>query len=213
MLSSDDGVIKVINKESNIIDTLLDSKELLRFYRYEPFDLKWLKILERTDSHKIFYDWLTGNKFIIYLAVSSTVYVFKNRELIDQFPVRPKIALQERQRRIDTLNKSKSSKEWQDKIKRFPQLVTNSFDYHYLFREFFVDKDSRDHFYLASFRPLVVNGKNLQNGIFKFTVKGELIEALYFNPPDSKREYCFVREKKNNLYYAIGQYYIYVFKR
>jgi hypothetical protein len=208
-LSSYDGVIQVVNKDSQIIDTLLDTKELLRFYRYEPFDLKWISSIKRTDTTNIFYDLLSDNRFIIYLRYSSTIYIFKNRKLIDQYPVRPKRALGERQYRIDLLNRVYQSKEYKAMVKRNPRHVNNSFTYHFLFRELVVDKDTGDHFYLESFEAI----EKKQNMIFKFAINGELIEALYFNPPEKEKEYCFVREKKNNFYYSIGQKFIYVLER
>jgi hypothetical protein len=208
-LSADDGVIQVVNKDSEIIDRLLDQKDLLRLYRYEPFDLKWLRSILRPDSGDIFYDLLSDNRFIVYLMYSSTIYIFRNRKLIDQYPVRPKLALAERQHRIDIQKKVRQSQRYKAMLKRYPDMESHSFNYYFFFREMIVDSDTGEHFLMASFDP--IDGK--QNMLFEFSVSGKLTTALYFRTEDEEKEYCFVRLKKNNLYYAIGQKFIYVLKR
>jgi hypothetical protein len=58
------------------------------------------------------------------------------------------------------------------------------------------------------------SGKNsldkTPNSLYKFTGDGKLLEVLYLNL--GGRVFCHFKEKRNNLFYGIGQQKIYICK-
>jgi hypothetical protein len=208
-LSTGSGAIQLLDSESKIIDSLINDKELRRSFEFTPFIPRWIEHMSAPSHDRVFYDLLSDNRFIVYLARSSTIYIFKDRKLTDQYPVIPKTALIERQIRLNRLNEAENTKEWQALLKKHPEIKNRTLNFVVLLREMFVDRDTLSHYYLASFEP--VNGH--QNMIYKFSTSGELLEALYFNPPHGKKEYVFFRHKFNRLFYGIGENHIYICKR
>jgi hypothetical protein len=194
-------------KGETIRHRLLTEKELRRFFHFTPLLPRTIDSVSRVSESDVFYDWLTGGRFVIYHNNSSTVYIFKNFELIDQIPIRPVNALKSREKRIQVYKEQKKSKKWKEMVKKFPKLKTGSYMYFTIFMEFFVDKDSRDHLYLKNVHSYM----DKPNSMYKFTSDGKLLEVLYFDL--GGRKFCNFREKRNNLFYGIGRDKIYICKR
>lgn len=89
-----------------------------------------------------FYDILPGNRLIVYLANSSTIYIFEKKDLVRRFEIRPKEAMEFYRQAIARLKKKKKSKETTI----------------YLFRIFFTDKDNENYFYLDGRGVKIENG-------------------------------------------------------
>ena len=168
-----------------------------------------IEFLARRAPDVIFYDWLSKDRFMVYLTPSSTVYLFKNRKLIDQYPVRPKDVLQLRQNRINKDIAKKKTKVWKDMLKKIPGFDKRYFKYYYLFKEFFIDKDSRNGYYLACHGSL--NQK--KNLLYFFLPNGKLKEVLYLKVPGNESAFCHFREKFGGKFIGIGKDKIFICKR
>ena len=206
---SESGVVQVLDKNSSHLASLLDLKELRRFFKFNRIVPRKVRSLSRPDSSNVFYDLLSGNRFLSYLQRSSNVYVFKNRKLIDQYPVRPKEILAEREERVKSDEAVKKTKSYKQILKMKPDFEDYILSYKKLFRDAFVNKDSRDGYFLTKFEPI----GNRQNAIFSFSVDGKIKGVWYFNPNGDKKDYIFFREFQNGLFYGIGYGKIYVCKK
>jgi hypothetical protein len=205
----DHGVVQVVDKNSKVLNTLLDRKELRRFFEFEDI-LPWkIRTLATPEEDTVFYDLLSENRFLIFLQIPSMIYVFKNRALTDNYPVRPKNALKEREGRVKRRKNMKKTTTYKQMLKKFPNVEARTLRYRKLFREMFVNKKDRNEYFLTSYEPI----DDKQNVIFAMTIGGKLNEAYFFNPTGNKKQYCIFRENRGDFFYGIGEKSIFICTR
>ncbi len=131
-----------------------------------------------------YIDVLPGERWIIFLPYSSTVYIFKRDTLQAALPIRPKLALKIFKKKIARFDAS--TKHGKGKSPRWI----------FMFLGFFVDKDDQEHFYLES-RGESEPSKR-RRLLYKFDLKGNL-KQVYF-----VENICLFRGKSNGNFYSLG---------
>lgn len=203
----------MLSKDSKEIHTFLCPADMLRCFADgcvgvpNKNKLWFVRYISLPTESSVYYDLLPKNRFIIYLTYSSTMYLFENFERIKSMDIIPEGAMR------TWLNEISEGKETEKKIKKemskknldSQQVV--SFGYFPLFKEFFIDKDDQEHFYLRGYKNREENCEVL----YKFDLDGRLIKVLYYSIGDIE-DYCNIHEKRNNLFYGLGGNNIYIFQ-
>ena len=135
------------------------------------------------------YDVVQDNRLIVYLAHDSTVYFFKQGMLVKKYNIWPKKALELYRNTIEVHSKN---------LKKNDLLVA------FMFLNFFLDKDNEDYFYLECRGDTTEDGK--ERFLYQFDLNGNLGKVFY-SPVGGR--FVF---KKNNLFYAVKEDNIYIFK-
>jgi hypothetical protein len=181
--------IDVYDKNFKMKVTLLGKKQYDRFIVHKAKDDKKNRDFEPfPNTYNTGYDFVEGNRFIVYLANSSTVYLFKENKLVDHFDIWPEKALEGLRKHIERLKK---------------RLKGENFGA-YLSSSFFVDKDDEAFFYLDC------RSHGEKKGIlYKFDLSGKLITVYY-----TDSDVTFMA-KRDNLFYGLfkGQVFIYKINR
>jgi hypothetical protein len=174
-LSTRGGAVDVYTPKGEFIKTLLDKNAYNRLVIYEASPYMASRLAEAGYDNTM-YDTLPGNRFIIYVTNTSTIYIFKDLKLERQFDLLPKELL--------TNYKTVVSKQ----MKKYgPKEMENTFIP--FFKLFFVDKDDDNFFYVdVPLRP---------HGLYKFNLKGELVTVL------QALERGWFMAKRNGLFYGI----------
>lgn len=136
----------------------------------------------RFNPRKTFYDLFTGDRLLVYLTHASTAYIFDKHNLVKKFELRPKDALEQYKKKIETIEASTS--------RRLPNDAA-------MFANFFMDKDNENIFYLEYRADKDENSPKRM--LYKFNVDGELLGVLYVT------ERVQFRAKLNNHFYAVSK--------
>ncbi len=177
-LPSEDGAVDVYSRDGKKTATLLSGKEYHRFICMRPFTI-WTGDAVRSNSINTYYDVLPGNRFIVYLNNSSTVYVFQNNTLVKKFDLWPRSALAGTRESIAFNKKISKDNDW---------LI-------YLFNRLLVDNDDKRFFYLDRSRC----SKEGHKLLYRFNLEGELVNVLYIDKQLFGKQ-IFV--KQNNYFFG-----------
>lgn len=127
------------------------------------------------------YDVLPGNRLVVLLENSATIFIYKNRQLAKRFDVIPQKGLALFKDRIDRM------REKAKKLKRDEDFSLT------FYVSFFVDKDDPRFFYLESGFD-----EERRRILYRFDLDGKLDAVLF-----AKCEVSLLF-KRNGLFYAIG---------
>ena len=133
------------------------------------------------------YDLIPENRLMVYLATTSTVFIFRGDRLEKTFNIWPKKVLDIYRKEIE---------------KRGQKLKKNDSFSIFMFLNFFLDKDNENCFYLEG----RTDGSDKKRFLYQFDLNGNLVKVLYL--PVIAR-FAF---KKNNLFYTVADDMIYIFK-
>jgi len=191
LVSKRSSGINVFDKTGKLQYTLLNSEDYKYFINHvREIDKRYLEFgagLESTIDNTQ-YDFVSGNRLLIYVANASTVYLFNGRKLEKKFHVWPKKALERHYAYIQKLEKKLNSKNFE----------TNLFNF------LFVDKDDETHFY---FDGLIQERGNKKVGVaYKFDLNGKLKNIYYADRP------VRLLAKRNHLFYGLHKGNVYIFK-
>jgi len=140
-----------------------------------------------SDPTVVYYDLIPGNRLMVYLATTSTVFIFKEGRLEKKFDLWPKKVLDIYRKDIEMRAK---------KARKNDLLISK------MFLNFFPDKDNENYFYLEG----KTDGSDKKRFLYQFDLTGNLVKVLY--APVIARFLC----KKNILVYAGDEDMIYIFK-
>ncbi len=181
--SAERGIIDVFDKDFDYIDTLLNIKENYVYLFQKPETQKF-RILLVTNFYRQFSADLTlDSLLLLYLRNSSKLFIFKDNEIISEYNIYPKVALE---------STKKNSKEYKTNIN--------------IFERIFADKDDENFFYLSNLSQYQTEKRF---NLYKFNLKGELIKVLFI---DNKKPYPNIQFKKNGTFYAIEDEKIVLYK-
>ncbi len=182
--SKDNGIIDVFNKDFDYVDTLLNTDEN-RVYLFHKPKAEQMRFLIATNFWgQYLADLSLDSILIVYLKSSSKVYLFKDKEIINEFYIYPKTAL-----------------EWTNKYAKEKETHLS------IFSGIFVDRDDKNCFY---FTHLMQRKSTGRISIYKFNLKGELMKVLYID--DSRKLYPKIQFKKNGIFYALADEKIILYK-
>lgn len=140
----------------------------------------------------VYYDILPDDRLIVYLAHTSTVYLYNGNKLEKSFAIRPKWALDNFSRQMKGIKKKRGK---------------NTLMLYVMAQDFFVDKDEPNYFYLRIGLKLpFMEGKKVSTLLYRFDLHGNL-QKIYFYPHGN----MFFNEKRNGLFYGtkIDRLFIY----
>jgi hypothetical protein len=161
--------------------TFLTHKEYKKFIIIEPFRSIVNDMLYPEDTNT-FYDVLPGNRLLIYIDNSSSVYLFQCDKLVHKFNAWPSRGI---------YGYKKIKEEIWEREKKNPSAK----NYHINFSwSFFVDKDDQQSFYIDP-----VGFKN-KRSLFKYDKNGNLM-AIY----TYERNHGRIKAKRNNIFYGIDR--------
>lgn len=174
-LPSREGAVVVYNKERRKVHTYLDNSVYRTFILMKPFEDQ-IFINTKFNSYNTHYDLLPDSRFIIYISNSSTVYIFKGKDLEKKIRIWPKEEIKHSLESLERVRKLNKNKNW----------------IALLFNNFFIDGDNRKFFYLET-------GFKDKKMLYKFSLDGDLVSILWI---DSKMVDVF-KVKKNNLFFGM----------
>jgi hypothetical protein len=199
ILAHEDAAVEMYDPKGVKLHTFLSKRHYNRFLVYKPKPPKFpFPRLARDfwllpNEVNTLYDVLPGERFIIYITHSSTVYIFKNSRLVRQFDIWPEHALDLYREEIDRSNE-------RARKHRKHKKEENSF-YFSMLEPFFVDKDNEEIFYL--------NGHSYGTGInmlYRFNTNGGLVNVLA-----AGKSVRFLA-KRNHLFYGLSEGNVVIFK-
>ncbi|MCP4215789.1 MAG: hypothetical protein GY765_14145 [bacterium] len=164
-----------------------------RFVMYKPKE-KYLPGIGNTwllsNLSNTCYSLLAGNRLLVYLPYSSSLFIFKDNQMIRRFDLWPKHAM----------------RLYKEEMERFARKIRKRGGdpgkwYSPMFGDFFVDRDDNRFFYLNGDG----DGKAKQ-WLYKFNLEGELEAVL-----TSAKDIGFLA-KRNNLFYGIYKGNIHILK-
>lgn len=204
-LAGENGAVDMFAPDMMKLHTFLSGEHYNRFvvYKPKPVPFKSKKVADvftLPDLLNTYYDALSGNRFIIYISHSSTVYLFKNKKLVRQFDILPRSTMENYRKSVE--DKRKLMKKRMAQVKSKPKIQT--LGYWPMFASFFIDRDSEKYFYLLDYDSLY------RMRLFKFDLSGKLVRVLYA-PQGIKGNIFAVR---NNLFYGLfpGEGKIFILK-
>lgn len=174
--SKDNGIIDVFNKDFDYVDTLLNTEENYVYLFHKPKAEQMRFLIATNFWNQYLADLSLDSILIVYLKSSSKVYLFKDKEIINEFYIYPKTAL-----------------EWTNKYAK--ELETHLS----IFSGIFVDRDDKNCFYLTHLMQRKSTGRI---SIYKFNLKGELMKVLCID--DNRKLFPQIQFKKNGIFYALA---------
>ena len=170
--------ISLLSRQGKILHTFLSVKDFsLSLFRSIPPRMYSQWVSPDPFFTKIRH--LPENRVAVYLMCTSTLYLWRDRKIEKRLRIWPREELNHFRKLI-----SKNKPKYRDAM--VP-----------IFMEFFLDRDSRDHFFLQppGYRP-----------ILKFSIDGKLIKRL------KAPEKVFFHFKRNNLFYTTWEDRVIIFK-
>jgi len=194
VISRSGGAVDVYDKNLEKTRTLLSKADYMKFAMRVPFlgsnptdkqTREYIASAVPSDFDTL-YDIFPGNGLIIYLCYSSTAYIFRDNKLVRRFDILPEKAI----------------KSFKTRIGRMRIKLKNDESYSMqMFNQFFVDKENGKYFYLQ------INSYEPKGGLlYKFDLQGQLIDVYFLEHA------IWIKAKRNNRYYAIGDDYIHIFE-
>jgi len=188
--STHGGIIDKYASDMTLIHSYLDLKENAKFVIYKPRFLPYLKsapismekMRYRPDADNTHYCVTKEGLLLIYLARPSTVFIFKDNVLIDEFDIH----LESQMRRFREL----AMKE----VKTFKKKPNSSSALFVMHWDMFLDMDNEKFFYLPGYDS---GGKSI---IYKFNLEGELVKML----KTSKYKVSFLAKRNHRFYGLYG---------
>jgi len=191
--SANGGAVDRFDQKMNQRYTFLNYDIYKKFIVFEPFPATVAGRLYPCITNT-FYDILSGNRLLIYIENSSSVYLFQCDKLIRQFNAWPARAI--RARKIAAVATLKREKDKPSERNWYPPFMLN----------FFVDKDDERFFYIDP------RGFEKKRGLFKYDLKGNLLAAYTYYDGHAR-----IMAKRNDLFYALdganGILYVYKEKK
>ena len=182
-ISVNGGVVDKLDTNMKIVHTFLDRRLNERFVVHMPAlnkGVEWRGYLHPT-LDDTYYDVINGQDLIIYMARPSTLFLFKDKQLIQRFDIILEAGIEKIRKSVAQLPKVVP------KSVLFPGYWGTMFD------SFFVDKDDERFFYLQTKRT------KEQIRLYKFNIQKELVGILTADPSLSG----MVMAKKNGYFYGI----------
>lgn len=159
------GAVDILDKNFKNKTTLLSHDDYMKFIIHLPISTSKFKtkytskgknyMSITSDSMNTFYDLLPNNGLFIYLANSSSFYIFKNGKIIKSFNILPAETLEYYRERIERLKKKLKSKSF----------------YSAMIQYMFLDKDSENFFYFVGHAP---STKIKKTYIYQMDFNGQL---------------------------------------
>jgi hypothetical protein len=159
------------------IEVLLDDKEFQQFL-FEMPRFPYKVFLCYPERKNLYYSLLKNNRLLIYIQNSSTIHLLENRKLKNKYHIWP----------------DKVLKLYRQKVEELPD-EEGVFVYYAV--HFFMDEDDKNFFYIQFGRDKIANIVPL----YKFDLKGNLEKIFYIK--GSEGEATFFKCKKNNIFYAV----------
>lgn len=191
-ITSRTGESMLLNGPKGTIDVFrkLGDQSKPKYSLLSKDDYNWSIILEVRDKDlyhwnfptltDTYYDCLPDGRIIVYLTRTSTIKIYKENQLQKKFNVWPQKALEKYREKISIRKQ---------RLKEQDIFIVE------MFNNFFMDNDTNKHFYLSSIKL----ENNRGYGIYRLDVNGTLDKILTSN------ERVFIRAKKNNIFYGVGE--------
>lgn len=193
-ISSNGPVVDMYNSKSELARSFLTRKHMERFVVFKPTpDLSYKTredLWEKPSMINTYYDVLPGNRVIIYIVHSASVYIFKDGKQVKHFNTWTEEGIK---------MYTKSAKEHIELEKKEPELKS----YFSVWDKFFVDKDDENYFYISG--PWDELGRRL---LYRFSTDGKLVEVLF----NFKEANNFI-VKRNNLFFSIDKQRVLIYKK
>ncbi|MCK4762639.1 MAG: hypothetical protein KAW12_10620 [Candidatus Aminicenantes bacterium] len=178
--SENGGVIDIFNSKMELTGVLLDVKEFRSFLFYEPVPA--FKIVYSSPYWRNFrYDLLDGNRLLVYIRNSSTIYLLENRKLKKKLNIWPE--------KIIKGYKAELFELYQKNDDAFINFSVN----------FFIDGDDNNFFYIQfgedRARKIVP--------VYKFDLNGDLQKIFYIKRTGGS--ITIFQCKRNNTFYTIKE--------
>jgi hypothetical protein len=189
VLNVPEHTIDILSKQGN---HLVKKRSLL-----EGVDRDWSVILNVRDQDMfrwrsgsmidLLYDFGKDDRLLVYLAKTSTLHVYQDKQLIKKYNVWPEQVLQNYRGRIAERSKQLRGKS---------RLIVH------MFFKFFIDKDDPDHYYLTGSKT--VGKKEFRT--YRFSIDGALEKVLISTSP------VIFHAKKNGTFYGIYKGSVWLYK-
>jgi hypothetical protein len=177
-LSAGNGAVDVFEPSMKPIKTLLKPGVYKKMIIFEP-TAKTSKDIFEPGELNTFYDVLPDNGFIIYIANSSTVFLFKDHQPVKSFNIWPKQLFENYKVNYEKDKKQFRNTKWENGwFKPFMM-------------DFFVDKDDERFFYIDTFAGY--------RDLYKFDMNGKLVLVLRL------MENASIIAKRNGFFYGIDK--------
>ncbi len=174
-----------INSKMKLICTYLDDSLNNNFIIFKPKLSSRIPkqiaeiFFSRSDLFMNYYDVTRDNQLLLFLANSSTLYVFKGMKLVFQTNVFIHSEMEKMQNEAVAL------------IKRAKKSKGGALSYSNMFKSFFIDKDDDRFFYLCTSFDML--------NLYKFSVRGVLVKTLSY-----PEKHLLIVTKRNNLFYGFS---------